>query len=241
MSCPFLEKEQDPNYASYLKLDQLLVLQEPRSPSSHDEMLFIIVHQVYELWFKQVLFEINALMDHLKNDKIINSLKTLKRIRTIFKLIVAQMDVLETMTSHDFNEFRPYLGESSGFQSFQFRELETMLGIRGNKAENLWSVFLDFIRRNLKISQTHDLKNDAALLAALYQEESLLNEIAEYFLDIDEGLQEWRYRHVKMVERTIGPSTAGTGGSSGAAYLRTTLSLSFCPLLWTEKQHCLVS
>ncbi|MEM6528780.1 MAG: tryptophan 2,3-dioxygenase family protein, partial [Chloroflexota bacterium] len=116
-------------YISYLKVDELLQLQQPQStPVEHDEMLFITIHQVYELWFKQLLHEVDYLMHSLRQKKTVAAQHTLSRMRTILKTIVAQIDVLETMTPLEFNSFRSFLASASGFQSIQFRELEFVLG-----------------------------------------------------------------------------------------------------------------
>jgi len=122
-------------YSSYLKLDELLSLQEECSGGSdaepeHDEMLFIVIHQVYELWFKQMLHELDYARRMLDEDDLRRVLHTMKRILTILKVLVAQLDILETMTPLDFLAFRTRLEEASGLQSFQFRELEFVLGAK---------------------------------------------------------------------------------------------------------------
>lgn len=232
--CPLVNhKKEGIDYENYLQLEMLLQSQKRLSPYAHDEMLFIIIHQVYELWFKQILFEIDYLNKNFQHNKIYEILHTLKRIRSIFKIIVSQMDVLETMSSSSFNEFRSYLGSASGFQSYQFRELEKKLGIKKSVEKTVWISFLNFLRTNQEKEAA--IEDDESLLISIYHSPSLLTEIAELLLDIDEGFQEWRYRHVKLVERMIGFLNPGTGGSSGAEYLRMTLNLSFCSLLWTIK------
>src|SRR5579864_3971623 len=116
-------------YARYLRLDQLLSAQQPRS-GEHDEMLFIVIHQIYELWFKQLLHELGKLQSELEAGDTTHSMRTLRRTLAILKIVVAQLDVLETMTPTQFREFRDALGTSSGFESTQFRELEAVLGRR---------------------------------------------------------------------------------------------------------------
>ncbi|MEX0649318.1 MAG: tryptophan 2,3-dioxygenase family protein [Balneolaceae bacterium] len=112
-------------YTNYLKINELLELQKPESePEEHDEMLFIIIHQVYELWFKQILHEFDKLRNELKKGETWSSAKTMRRVLTILKTMVSQIDVLETMTPLEFNSFRGFLQEASGFQSVQFREVE---------------------------------------------------------------------------------------------------------------------
>jgi tryptophan 2,3-dioxygenase len=230
-------------YSSYLRIDELLALQTPRSEGpEHDEHLFIVIHQVYELWFRQLLVESARLQAMLEARDAPAALHTLKRILTILKTIVAQVDILETMTPLSFASFRGRLESASGFQSAQFREFETVLGRRDawileqhppgparDRIEaamarpSLWESFLRFL-------DTDEAGARAAVLAA-YRDDPVAAMVCERLVDLDEGVQEWRYRHVKMVERTIG-SGPGTGGSSGAAYLRRTLHHPVFPLLW---------
>jgi len=246
-------------YTSYLKLNQLLNLQELQSYTEHDEMLFIIIHQAYELWFKQIIYELDYLKKNITENQIYIILRTLKRIKYILKLLISKMDVLATMAASNFKNFRNYLGTASGFQSYQFRELEILLGIEKteaqlnafplgsnernkieerNKAKKIWDYFLDFFQKNIlnnnDISQTCPISEEEILLA-IYEKASIYTTIADLILDIDEGLQEWRYRHLKIVERMIGDITAGTGGSAGVAYLQNSIKQSFCPNLWKIK------
>jgi tryptophan 2,3-dioxygenase len=249
-------------YTSYLKIDDLLRLQQPASePEEHDEMLFIIIHQVYELWFKQLLHEVDHLSGRLRALDDNAALHTLRRILTILKTVVAQVDVLETMTPQEFNSFRSFLESASGFQSVQFREMEFVLG---HKRENmlkhfppdafhraelerrfaeptLWDAFLHYIAGNGYPVPADLLKRDVtqpiqpredlqAVLIQIYRENPAMVRVCERMVDFDEGLQEWRYRHVKMVERTIG-SKPGTGGSPGVKYLASTIHPAF-PDLW---------
>jgi tryptophan 2,3-dioxygenase len=206
-------------YTSYLALDEILGAQRPRS-DEHDEMLFIVVHQVYELWFKQLLHELRHARRGLEQGEAARTLHTLKRVLTILKVVVAQIDVLETMTPRQFQSFRARLESASGFQSKQFRELEALF-------PQLWDALVAHL----------DLTGDVqAKLVAVYRADDVGAQICERFVDLDEGLQEWRYRHVKMVERTIGDAH-GTGGSMGAAYLRTTLSQPMFPELWAVRNQ----
>jgi tryptophan 2,3-dioxygenase len=255
-------------YARYLQVEALLALQSPRSggpgtPPEHDETLFIIVHQVYELWFKQMLHETDYLQGLLYSGDITRALHTLRRLLTILKTVVAQVDVLETMTPLAFNSFRGFLESASGFQSAQFRALEFALGHKrlalvrhfpeGTPARarlearfaapTLWDAFLHALAAAGLAVPPEELGRDVtqplapsptlqALLLDLYRQgDPLLVRLCERLVDLDEGIQEWRYRHIKMVERTIG-SKAGTGGSAGSAYLRSTLAPLF-PDLWT--------
>ena len=239
------------NYASYLALDEILGAQRPRS-EEHDEMLFIVIHQVYELWFKQLLHELTHLQGRLEAGETTHALHTLRRALTIFKVVVAQIDVLETMTPRQFTSFRARLDASSGFQSAQFRRLEALLGRRDERVlahyrdgtperaaireqmekPSLYDSFL----RYLEIHGYEPDKDRQKALLAVYHDDQGPAQVAERMVDLDEGLQEWRYRHVKMVERTIGDKS-GTGGSSGAAYLRGTTFTPVFPDLWAVRSE----
>ena len=250
-------------YTNYLKIDELLQLQRPRSPGpEHDEMLFIIIHQVYELWFKQILHELDFLCDRMNYNDRSRILHTLRRVLTILKTLVGQLDILETMTPLEFMSFRDRLESASGFQSHQFRELEFLLGHKRRtvlihypldtparakleeryKRPTLWDIFLRFLADAGYAVPAASLKRDVtqpvtpspetqAVLISLYQQDDPLIRVCERLVDLDEGIQEWRYRHVKMVERTIG-TKPGTGGSPGAKYLASTLSKPIFPDLW---------
>lgn len=244
-------------YSSYLALDDLLAAQHPRS-DEHDELLFIVIHQTYELWFKQLLHELAHLQVSLAAGRTPQAESTLRRVLTILKTIVAQVDVLETMTPRQFASFRGRLAESSGFQSAQFRELEAVLGRRdpqvfahypeGASRERIaeamarpsvYDSFVSYLRvqgydvggRGDVASPVEERPDVQAVLLAVYADDGDAARVAERLVDLDEGLMEWRYRHVKMVERTIGMKP-GTGGSAGAAYLRTTLDRPMFPDLW---------
>jgi tryptophan 2,3-dioxygenase len=251
-------------YGSYLRLDDLLSLQVPASGGSeHDEMLFIVIHQVYELWFKQVLHETDRLRGRLESGDRAGSLATLKRILTIFKTLVAQVDILETMTPVSFNSFRHLLDTASGFQSAQFREIEYAFGHRSaaridalaegsperrrleerRHHPSTYDSFLRFLAlQGYPVPQAildrdffQPAPEDSAvreLLIRIYRTDAANQEICERLVDLDEGLQEWRYRHVKMVQRTIGMKH-GTGGSAGVEYLKGTLFAPLFPDLWT--------
>lgn len=250
-------------YTNYLKLDELLSLQQPLSDGpEHDETLFIVIHQVYELWFKEILHEIDYLKTLLDRQDAPRSLLTLKRVLTILKVAVAQIDVLETMTPLDFLSFRARLESGSGFQSFQFREIEFLLGAKNPAAldrypagsdgryrlvrrlaePTLWDAFLHYLSRAGYPVPAELLSRDVTapttaapsvqpVLVDVYRRDPMLSSVCERLVDLDEGFQEWRYRHVKMVQRTIG-TKHGTGGSEGAAYLMTTLNKPFFPDLW---------
>lgn len=242
-------------YSQYLKLDQLLALQQPLSqPVEHDEMLFIIIHQVHELWFKLLLCELEKVIGDLKAGDLYGSIDTFKRCRTILKTLVGQLDILETLTPLSFNSFRARLETSSGFQSVQFRELEFLLGYRRNEmlrfqehdpeaVEHLKrrleepsvdDAFHAFLRGHYVIADGTEAYLD--LLLKLYRERPDLRILFELMTDFDEGLQEWRYRHIKVVERTIG-SKQGTGGSLGAEFLKKSLFLPVFPDLWAIRHR----
>jgi tryptophan 2,3-dioxygenase len=252
-----------PSYGDYLKVDDLLALQSPLSEGpEHDEMLFIVIHQVYELWFKQILHELDHLSGLLERNDGDHARATLKRILTILKVMVAQIDILETMTPLEFLSFRDRLESGSGFQSFQFRELEFALGWKHPKAvdryragsaarrrlehrltaPSLWDFFLRHLAANGVPIPRAELERDVTqrvtsspeireALIAVYRNNPPLAELCERLVDLDEGIMEWRYRHVKMVQRTIG-TRRGTGGSAGADYLLTTLNQPLFPDLW---------
>lgn len=248
-------------YTSYLAVDELLKLQRPLSMGpEHDEMLFIIIHQTYELWFKQIIHEFNEAQRALESGDSHYSLAILGRIRTILKVCVTQIDILETMTPLQFNAFRSYLSSSSGFQSAQFRMVEALLGRRDSKISghlpldiqeeikeitsrnSVWDCALVYLAKrghaipqevlNRNKSESYVANKDVqAVLLDVHRKDPESAMVCERLVDIDEGLQEWRYRHVKMVERTIGHKI-GTGGSSGAGYLATTLFNPTFPDLW---------
>ncbi|OLB05735.1 MAG: tryptophan 2,3-dioxygenase [Gemmatimonadetes bacterium 13_2_20CM_69_27] len=250
-------------YADYLKLEELLSLQQPRSTGpEHDEMLFIVIHQVYELWFKEMLHELAYLETLLRGNETSRALHTLKRILTVLKVMVAQIDVLETMTPLEFLSFRDRLESGSGFQSFQFRELEFLLGTKNAAAiarypegseprrrletqyrePTLWDALLAYLAKNQYPVPPALLARDVTqlpqpsrevqqILITVYRTNPGVSSVCERLVDLDEGFMEWRYRHVKMVQRTIG-TKPGTGGTAGAEYLATTLNKPAFPDLW---------
>jgi tryptophan 2,3-dioxygenase len=258
-------------YASYLKIDELLTLQQPVSDrKAQDEMLFIIIHQTYELWFKQILYELDRLQTPLKTCDFPRTLLSFKRVLAVLKVIIAQFDVLETMLPLDFLAFRGRLETASGFQSVQFRELEFTLGHKRRKIfehlphasearqrlekryadPTLWDAFLAGLAQSGYPVPEEVLNRDLTqpiapsplvqkTLIDLYLNSPQLVYLCELLLDLDEGFQEWRYRHVRMVERMIGEKY-GTGGSEGVGYLKSTLFKPFFPDLWairTELQN----
>jgi tryptophan 2,3-dioxygenase len=266
-------------YASYLRVGELLELQHPRSAETaglaeHDELLFITIHQVYELWFKQLLHELRGdestpgdggVQGALAAGDAYAALGLLGRALKIMKTLVAQVDVLETMTPLQFSSFRARLDSASGFQSAQFRELEVVLGRRdagatsnavagdpiwdrvvaGTRRTSTWGSYLAFIAGrghpvpaaalDADVTTAHQPSEAVqAAVVSVYRSDDAAALVSERLVDLDEGLQEWRYRHVKMVERTIGAKT-GTGGSTGAAYLAGTLFSPVFPDLWAAR------
>jgi tryptophan 2,3-dioxygenase len=249
-------------YNAYLQIDALLDLQRTRSEGpEHDELLFIIIHQVYELWFKELLHELDRVMEQLRRSDGYPAQHTLKRILTILKVLVAQLDILETMTPLEFQSFRSRLEAASGFQSDQFRQIEFLLGRKsraaverftaGSRARQaleerwgaptLWDAFLVYLAREgyeVPALRTRDVTSAIdpspdlqQVLIAIYRGDPKNSELCERLVDLDEGMQEWRYRHVKMVERTIG-TKPGTGGSAGTKYLESTVGAPLFPDLW---------
>jgi tryptophan 2,3-dioxygenase len=255
-------------YTSYLHLDTLLSLQQPRStPEEHDELLFIVVHQTYELWFKLLLHEFAKICEDFKEDRLFGAVATFKRVRTIMKLLVEQVDVVETLTPMSFSSFRDRLDTASGFQSTQFRELEFVLGYKrgamlqyqtpgtaayGRLVQRLNEAsvvdcFYYFLEHH-GVTIPPELRARERTLPAipnaiveegilrLYKTEPHMEILFELMTDFDEGFQEWRYRHIKLVERTIG-TKHGTGGSLGVEFLKKSL---FHPLfadLWAIRHR----
>jgi len=246
-------------YGSYLKIPELLDLQQCVSlddatgKPEHDETLFIIIHQVYELWFKQMLHELDYIVAMMNDDKLAGARHHLKRVLKVLKTLVGQIDVLETMTPAEFASFRSFLANASGFQSAQFRELEFLLGVKdrvqldwftGDEGERLarrheqptlWDAFVGVMSRAgfgipdevLSRDVRQPIVENAAVQQTIiehYADEGFAG-LCETLTDLDEGMQEWRYRHVMMVRRTIGTK-------HGASYLATTLFKPAFPDLW---------
>ncbi|RKT54660.1 tryptophan 2,3-dioxygenase [Saccharothrix australiensis] len=253
-------------YAHYLRLDQVLTAQRPRS-DRHDEMLFIVMHQVYELWFKQILHELDRLQRLLASGDTARSGRALRRILALWRTSVAQFAVLETMTPPEFVGFRDWLEASSGFESAQFREIEAVLGRRDRRVVERYlpgtpereriaaamsrPALGDSFARYL-VHQGYavpaevvgrDVREPAEpspamqdLLARVYSDDGPAVGVCEHLVDLDAVVQEWRHRHVKMVERVIG-GKRGTAGSAGSAYLRTTVGKPVFPDLWAARDR----
>jgi tryptophan 2,3-dioxygenase len=241
-------------YGSYLCLEELLSQQVRLSdPPAHDELLFITIHQVYELWFQQLLHEMCAAREAMFAGSLWWARHLLHRVTVIERVLIEQVAVLETMTPQDFLTFREELAPASGFQSVQFRELEFLSGakdpgyldrFRGlTTAERarlqqrleeptVWDAFVEVVgRAGLPTEGDEVLRGSLLHVARNRPTYDEVWELSERLLDHDENSALWRSRHVLMVERQIG-TKSGTGGSSGAPYLRSRLDLHYYPLLW---------
>jgi len=247
MSRRFGEEGRELSYGSYRKVPELLSLQQ-RQSKEHDELLFIVAHQVYELWFKVVLFELEAARDEIGADNVFFARHHLDRVNVIEKLLVEQIEVLETMSPQDFLAFRSKLAPASGFQSVQFREIEFLSGLKEPKyVARLEATPEEMARLRKRLEEPtvadafHELvkrRGSPSLLEIFRDREHHgdLFDLCEAMLDHDEAFAHWRSRHVLMVERQIGGKT-GTGGSTGAEYLRRTLGKRFYPELWEVRSH----
>ncbi len=234
------------DYGSYLALESLLELQRTRSKPEHpDELLFIIVHQASELWFKVILHEFDALIARLSNGDAPGSLQAIKRINGLVGIVTNQLSALDTLPPQRFAQFRGYLGSSSGSQSIQFRAIEAVSGLRDPH-------FLHALAEHAPIPPLVQRALDRPTLQSLFQ--SLLEKhgvtieqiyasedhttlllLAEDLLEYEQGFARWRFLHVQLVERIIGPGTGGTGGTLGAKYLQKTISQRFFPDLWAVR------
>ncbi|HEX8290008.1 MAG TPA: tryptophan 2,3-dioxygenase family protein [Pyrinomonadaceae bacterium] len=250
------------SYNKYLKVPELIGLQETLSePTSHDELLFIIIHQTYELWFKQILHEIDASIKWINENRTFRANHSLRTVTAIEKVIVSQIHILESMAQIGFLEFRDKLNPASGFQSMQFRELEFVSGakneniLRSFKSDefafekltarfnepSLADAFWQILRRNDFPVETSEEKVQSIVEILTHPEK-----YADFFImqdlliEHDENIALWRYHHVLMVERMLGMKL-GTGGSEGAGYLRTTLDKKFMPELWEARTHLKVN
>ncbi len=254
------------SYGEYLRLDVLLSAQTPLAqPPQHDEMLFIVQHQTSELWLKLMIHELRSARDLLRADELSPALKRLARIKHIQHTLTDQWAVLATLTPSEYAEIRPFLATSSGFQSFQYREVEFLLGNKNAdmvkvfkhdpavRAEletllhepSLYDEFLAYLsRRGYAIpagvlerdfAQPYRINHDlVAVIAEVYDNPDQhwgVYESCEELIDIEDNFQQWRFRHLQVVQRTIGYKT-GTGGSSGVDFLRRALDLTFFPELY---------
>ena len=246
-------------YGGYLRLPLLLAQQVPQAdPPAHDELLFITVHQVYELWFQQLLYELESARDAMTGGQPRRAGQLLRRVHAIERLLVTQVDILETMTPQDFLEFRSVLAPASGFRSVQYRELEFLSGAKDESflprfrsisdterdrlqhrlsQPSLWDAYLALLdARGLPTGDDDDIAVALQEVARDRAAHDDLWQLAEDLLTHDELAGLWRARHVQMVERQIG-TKSGTGGSSGAPYLRKRVPLRYYPLLWELRDH----
>lgn len=252
--------EAELSYGGYLRVSELLDLQTLLShPPAHDELLFIIVHQAYELWFKEMLFELESARDLMVEGNVRRACHYLDRVHAIERVLVEQINVLETMTPQDFLEFRSNLAPASGFQSAQFREIEFLSGLKeeryvgdvGDSPEEvarlrrrleeptLWDAFCQLLEEHGLPMPADDPEIRLASLLTVARERDKypeLFDLSEALLTHDELFSLWRHRHVLMVEREIG-AKPGTGGSSGVPYLKSTLGKKFFPELWALRSH----
>ena len=247
------------SYGSYLRIRELLDLQLPQSkPAAHDETLFIIVHQAFELWFRETIFELETVRDLMYSQDTQRARHLLHRVHTIERLMIEQLEVLETMSPQDFLEFRSNLNPASGFQSVQFREIEFLCGLKERgfirlaadeedrrrlekrfDEPTLWDGFCALLEKNGLPMPAGDADARKTTLIKMARDREAFAEIwylSEDLLEMDELFSLWRQRHILMVERQIG-TKSGTGGSSGASYLRTTLDKRFFPELWGLRGH----
>ena len=231
-------------YGSYLALDELLTLQRPRSPHP-DELLFIVVHQASELWFKEILHELDLLVGAFTAHEPEFALFRMGRINALMRIVSAQLSALETLPPQHFAEFRRHLGSSSGSQSVQFRAIEAASGLREPHFLNVLQehgpipelVQAALARPPLQALFLDLLAAQAIDLEQLYVGErpSTLFFLAEALLEYEQQFGQWRFKHVQLVERVLGPLTGGTGGTLGAKYLARTIDQKFFPALWAVR------
>ncbi|MEA2573212.1 MAG: tryptophan 2,3-dioxygenase [Chloroflexia bacterium] len=238
-------------YGSYLRVPELLSLQTPLGPEeARDEMLFIITQQSQELWFKQILYDLRAVIDRLESHDIALALHLLGRINKIMQVVGQEVTVLATMPPPEFQRFRHVLSSSSGFESEQFRELEIASGLRE-------PTFIKLIERHIHVPgiwnrwprSLHDAlvdlleplgtdATDAAVEIYMHPEQhGQLFLLAEALSEYDVRFGEWRFNHIKLVDRTIGDRAMGTAGSAGSGYLGKTLGYRFFPELWEARNR----
>ena len=246
------------SYNKYLRVQDLINLQDCLSdPAHHDELLFITVHQAYELWFKQILHEIDAAIQFMEDDRVPAATRAMKRVVEIEKLLVNQIHILESMTPISFLAFRDQLNPASGFQSMQFREIEFSSGLKDKNIlrefstdefanerlqarmsrASLGECFFRVLQRRGLDAKDYEERTRAALEVLTHFEERYEEfQLAESLLEHDEYFSLWRSHHIKMVERMVG-AKRGTGGSEGIGYLKTTLDKKFFPELWEARTH----
>jgi len=246
LSGPARGDDAEVTYGSYLALDRLLSLQHPRSVPEHsDELLFIVVHQASELWFKEILHELDALIDVLSRGEAEFALFRMGRINALMRIVSAQLSALETLPPQHFAEFRRYLGSSSGSQSVQFRAIEAASGLREPHFMHVLAEHGEIpplVQRALGRPTLQELflallRTRGVEIEALYVGErpTTLFFLAEALLEYEQQFGLWRFHHVQLVERVLGPLTGGTGGTLGAKYLARTIDQKFFPELWAVR------
>ena len=235
------------DYGSYLALDELLTLQRPRSSPVHpDELLFIVVHQASELWFKAILQEIEALVSSLERRETMHAVLSVRRLNVLTRIVAGHLSALDTLPPQHFAQFRGYLGSSSGSQSVQFRTIEAASGLRDphfmKVLEEHCGELPAPIRRALDRPTLQELfgrllESEGVSLEELYTgpAPTPLFLLAEGLLEYEQQFAQWRFLHVQLVERILGPRTEGTGGTLGARYLQRTVSQRFFPDLWAVR------
>ena len=230
-------------YGSYLALDELLRLQRPRtSPDHPDELLFIVVHQASELWFKAILHDIDGLIAALEGRDPGQALWRLQRVNALMRIVSSQLSSLEALPPQHFAQFRTYLGSSSGSQSVQFRAIEAASGLRDEHFMHVLrehGEIPELVSRALSRPTLQDLflamlEGEGIKLEDLYlgPGPTVLFFLAEALLEYEQQFAQWRFKHVQLVERIIGPRTEGTGGTLGSRYLMRTIDQRFFPRLW---------
>ncbi len=241
-----MSEDDEVTYPRYLALDELLSLQRLRSDPEHpDELLFIVVHQASELWFKLILHELDGLSARMMSNDPLGALTSLKRVNALMRIVTSQLAALETLPPQRFAQFRGYLGTSSGSQSIQFRAIEAKSGLRDQHFINVLEEHGPIPQR---IQQALDqpplqeqfnqiLKHHDVTLEQIYADDAnpALQMLAEGLLEYEQGFSMWRFLHVQLVERIIGPMTGGTGGTLGSRYLQRTVTQKFFPDLWAVR------
>jgi len=238
--------DRDISYPTYLELESLLALQKPQSKPEHpDELIFIVVHQASELWFKVILHEFDQLIARLEAFDAVGALTSMQRVNVLVELVSTELSALDTLPPQRFAQFRGYLGSSSGSQSAQFRAIEATSGLREahfmaalkEHGEIPAVVQRALARPTLQELYLKLLEHEGVTLDQVYNEPqyALLHMLAESFLAYEQGFGRWRFLHVQMVERIIGPDTGGTGGTLGSKYLMKTVGQRFFPELWAVR------
>jgi len=250
------------SYNEYLRVRELLQLQTTLSdPISHDELLFILIHQTYELWFKQILHEVDATIKWMGEGRAFRVNHSLRAVVAIEKILVTQIHILETMAQIGFLEFRDKLNPASGFQSMQFRELEFVSGQKSERIlenfrddefayprlkerfenEGLDAAFWSMLGRGgFKVDSHKDRTNAIVEILSRPEDNADFFVMQDLLIEHDSNISLWRYHHVLMVERMLGMKP-GTGGSEGVGYLMTTLTKKFFPEIWEARTHLKLS